>query len=525
MPIAAESTTYGPWNMGVDYSRPAEDIPANGLHGMLNSRLTQSAGVEKVLGTASYGSQSAIGGTPTLTACGEFRVPGGSEQVFIVAGNTLYKYAGVSTGWSEIMPSSGVTITAGDDNTFEWCRAFDTLILTNGVNGPIKWDGGSSSDCAALDVDSRFNYCRHVAFFDNRVFFANSDANRDRVWHSDVGDPETYGASSFYNLGSPVTALQPMQNALAIHTEDFISVLIPTGNATVPYQLQQRTTTDPRNPQHGGSISGRAVVTIPGNAQVFPMEDGIYMWAGGEQVEKISYALDVYWDDIRKDRLHKSHAVYYADENEVWFWLPNDGTNCNQIMVMSLKNRYPDANTGQTQFAWYGPLNGSGTTFERNCSAIIGDKPHAGSFGGKLLDHRPAGTYNHENAAYDSYFETAAPPALDGAMDLRWLYARTYYDGLGDYTLTVDQESQGISGSSGSISTTGGGGALGSFVLDNDVVGTIRMVSKDVDLSGYDPHSSLKFTNNAKDETYRVRRTLLQFKVIGRHRKPRAGVS
>ena len=150
---------------------------------------------------------------------------------------------------------------------------------------------------------------------------------------------------------------------------------------------------------------------------------------------------------------------------------------------MSLKNRYPDRNTGQTQFAWYGPLNGTGSTFERNCSGIIGDKPHAGSFGGKLLDHRPAATYNHEDASYDSYFETAAPPALDGAMDLRWLYARTYYDGLGDYTLTVDQESQGISGSSGSISTTGGGGALGTFVLDNDIVGTIRMVSKDIDLS------------------------------------------
>ena len=524
MPINAETIQYGPWNMGVRYDVPAEDCPHNGLHGMLNSRLTQSAAVERVLGTKSYGDQSALGSSPTLTACGEFRVPGGSEQVFIVAGDTMYRY---NSGWSEIMPASGVTITAGDDNTFEWCRAFTTLILTNGTDGPIKWIGGAN-DCGALDVDSRFNTAEHTAFFDNRVFMANTNANKDRVWYSDVGDPETWGASSYYNMGSPVTGLQTVQNVLAIHTEDFISVLIPSGNATVPYQLQQRTTTDPRNPQHGGTISGRALVTLPGmNAQVFPMEDGIYMWSGGEVVEKVSYAIDVYWDDISKNRLHQSHAVYYADENEIWFWLPNDSTNMNQIMVMSLKNRYQDSNTGETRFAWYGPLNGATTTFDRNCSAIIGDKPHAGNFDGKLLDHRPANTYNHETAAYDSNFETGAPPALgpgSGAVTLRWLYARTYYDGLGDYELTVDQDSQGISGSSGKLTTTGGGGALGSFTLDSDQVGTNRMVSKDINLSGYDPHSSLKFTNNIKDEPWRVRRSLLQCKVIGKIRKPQAGV-
>jgi hypothetical protein len=95
--------------------------------------------------------------------------------------------------------------------------------------------------------------------------------------------------------------------------------------------------------------------------------------------------------------------------------------------------------------------------------------------------------------------------------------------GWGDYELTIDQDSQGISGSSGKISTTGGGGAL-PLVLDVETVGTLRMVSKDIDLSGYDPHSSLKFTNNEKNEPYRVRRTLLQAKVLGLHRKPKAGV-
>lgn len=42
MPIQAQTVQYGPWNMGVRYDVPAEDVPVNGLHGMENTRLTQS---------------------------------------------------------------------------------------------------------------------------------------------------------------------------------------------------------------------------------------------------------------------------------------------------------------------------------------------------------------------------------------------------------------------------------------------------------------------------------------------------
>ena len=523
MPINAESIQYGPWPMGVRYDLPAEDIPPTGLRAMTNTRLTAGAAVEKVLGTASYQSESALAGTPTLTMACEFRVPStGVEYDVIVADAAIYYY---NSGWSDITGAVSLTGTS-DDATFEWTRAFDTLIATNGVDGPWKWTG--TGNAAALDVDSRFTTADHVAFFDNRVFFGNTNANEDRVWYSDAGDPETYGASSFYNLGSPITGLQPLQNALAIHTEDFISVLLPTGNATVPYQLQQRTTTDPRNPQRGGSISGRAIVTVPGNAQMFVLDDGIYMWAGGDTLEKVSYALDLgYWDGLDKSRLHKSFAVYYAKANEVWFWLPygDSQTNMNHIMVLSLKNRYADTVTGEARYAWSGPLTGKTTTFERNCACIINDVPHAGTFAGKLLDHQPTDVYNHETAAYDSYFETGAPAPMGGDVDLRWLYARTYYDALGQYSLNVQQESQGVGVNSGTLTTTGGGGALDSLVLDTDTVGTVRMVSKELDLKGYDPHSSLKFTNNAADERYRIRRTHLQYKVIGRHRKQKAGVS
>ena len=90
MAIQAETIKYGPWNQGVRYDLPPEDITPNGLRKMSNTRLNAAAAVERRLGTASYQSQSAIGGSPTFTALGEFQIPGGAAKVFAVAGAVFY---------------------------------------------------------------------------------------------------------------------------------------------------------------------------------------------------------------------------------------------------------------------------------------------------------------------------------------------------------------------------------------------------------------------------------------------------
>lgn len=230
---------------------------------------------------------------------------------------------------------------------------------------------------------------------------------------------------------------------------------------------------------------------------------------------------------MNNSRLSETFAIYYAGKQEVWFFLPfgDSQTKMNHIMVMSTRHRYTDPDTGENRHAWYGPYTGNTTTFERNCGAIINNKPHAGTFGGKLLDHVPVNTFSHETAAYTAYFETGAPPPYGGDVSLVWLYARCYYDALGSYSLSVRQESQGVGSNAGTLNTTGGGAPLGAFVLNTDSLGTVRMVSKDVELRGYDPHSSLKFTNSNVDEPFRLRHTHLQFGVIGRHRKPTAGIT
>lgn len=516
MPIPGQDIQYGPWTEGVRYDLPPEDISAVGIRKMENVRLTVSGAAEKRLGTLSYKSVAAISGTPTFTVAGEYIIPGGATKVFAAAAAIFYEY---SSGW--VNRTGSTTLTAGDDNTWEWAAAFDNLVLTNGVDtDAIKWSG--SGNATVLDDDARFTQGKHLGFWDNRLWIGNVNGATDKLWYSDAGDIETWGATSFYLLGAPITAIAPMQNALAVHTESAIHAFVPTGNATIPYQLQQRTSSDPHNPQRGGSISGRGVVSLPGDLQVFPMDDGIYMWDGGERIEKVSHALDLgYWEDINVARLHQSHAIYYAGKNEIWFWLPwgTSQTNMNHIMIMSTKLAYVDPVTGERRRVWFGPFTGNAATFERNCSAIIDNKPHAGTYGGKLLDHAPANIFSDETAAYVAYFESAAPAPQGSAVDLRWLYGIVYYDALGEYTVTIEQEGEGLGVNSGTMDTTAGGGALDTFELDVDVLGTVRMVSKQIELRGYDPQASLKISNNNANEPFRVRRMHPVYKPIGIHRK------
>lgn len=384
---------------------------------------------------------------------------------------------------------------------------------------PWKWTG--SSVAAAAGVSSRFSTtARHIAFWDNRLWYGNADTNYDRLWYSDIGTPETVGASSFYNIGYQITGLQPMQNGLTVHTDQGIHTLTPTGNATIPYQLQQRT--------GEGTVSGRGIVVLPQNRQLFIRNDGIYMWEGGDDITKKTYNMDLgYWPDLVTSRLPQVFSLYFPTENEAWFWVPH-GTGQNDMNhILIYSDRYD---------MWYGPYSGTASYFTRNCAALIDDLPHAGtlngsgSVGGKLEDHWAKDIWNDDNAsasgiALNQYFVTGAPAPEGSDQTVRWRYARTYFDATGNFNVTVTQASSGVQGTSKTLNVGGGSFTLGADKTDEGKLGTVRMLSRDTDLTEYDPHTSLKFANSTLNNFFRIRRTHPVFSRIGRKRKTKPGVA
>jgi hypothetical protein len=508
MAIESDTVQLGPWIGGVRYDRAVEDIENDELSSMENTRIGAGGFVESRLGTVSYQSQAAIAGNPVLTACGEFHVPGGTTSVFIVAGNKFYEY---SSGWVD--RTGAITITAANDNTIEWVRAHANLLWTNGTSDGVKKWTGTGTNISDIVMPGSATTANHISYWDNRAWIGGTEDNDDRLWRSGNDDPDTWGATDFHTFGSPITALEPFQNSLSVHTEEGIWALIPTGNAQIPYQQEQRVGNNPDLPLQGGSRSGRAVLSLPNNTQLFILDDGIYMWEGNDEVNKISSPLDLgYWDSLNKARFHQTFAVYYARLNEAWFFLPYgvNQTNMNHVMIYNTELE-----------VWFGPSN----NWTRNCASIIARVPHAGGFLGRLFDHAPANTFTDDGGAITPrYFITGAKAPSGPSVRLKWLYAKTYYDSLGDFDVSVEQESSGVSGSSQLINMGGGGAALGSFELDSDTMGTVRMLGTDSDLTGYDPHSSLKFLNQTAAQTFRIRHTHLQHKVIGRKRKRKSGV-
>ena len=502
--IKGDAMTLGPWHRGVFYNLPPEEVPADGLSDMENVRVGQAGQCEKRPGCASYQSAAVLSGTPapTLTLSCQLDLSTGTSHVVIAAGTALYKY---SSGWSAITGST--TITAGDDNVFDWANANDTLVICNGVDtAAIKWTG--TGDAAALDVDARFTNAARVAWWDNRLWLGRVSGALDRVYYSATGDIETWAAADFKAAGMPITGLAPLDDLLAVHTEKGIWAITATGNSSIPYEIHQVT--------QRGSLSGRGIVTLPGLRQLMVLRDGIYRWDKEDgTVTKISYALDdAYWPTLNKARLKMVFGVYCPDTNEVWYMLPygTSQTNLNQLMIYG-EYEHED----EEKYRWYGPWKG-GTAYERNCGGLIADKPHLGSYAGFLYD-MDTGT-NDVSTAVAAHFTTGwvQPDPESPELQNRWLFCRTYYDGTGYYPVVAGQRNEDGTGTTKSFTVQGSGFVLGTSRLGDAMQGR-QMAFADTPLLGYGSHMGMLYSNGAADQTFSVRRALVHYRGLGRKHK------
>ena len=215
MPIPGSPHTYGPWNFGVNYSVPPDELNQQEMSGGQDVRIGKGGEGMSRKGTTPYNG-TAISGGAAYTACGQHDFNASTSREFAVNGDKFYE--GASGTWTD--RSSTMTITAGDDNTFSHVDANGTRVLTNGVSGDniMKWTA-AGGNAAALDVDSRFTWAKWTEFFDNRLWMANTSTGTDEIWHSDIADIETWGATSFFQIGEIITGVKAIGDILAVHSE------------------------------------------------------------------------------------------------------------------------------------------------------------------------------------------------------------------------------------------------------------------------------------------------------------------
>jgi len=513
----------GPWLRGVNYAKPASELGVDELFATQNTVIGNAGQCADRKGSDPY-ITTAMNSNATITAVGKQKFTAASERVFAIAGDKFYEDA--SGTWTD--RSGGLTITAGNDNVWSLVNAGGTLIGNNGVSGDalIKWTA-AGGNIAAWDVDSRFTWAKHVEYWDRRAWAGNTSSGVDRVWRSDAGDIETFEATAFYQFGEDVTGLRRFNNdMLAVHTNESIFLLVPTGDATTPYRkfnvLQD--SAKPDEGAMGGAVSGRSIVNLPNGTQVFVRREGVFAFNGGPQLIKISKKLDGsrYWDDIVKDELNTCFAVHYAAKEQVWFCIPHGSgtTTMNHIMV------YDYGLSILTQdHVWYGPFTGT----SQNAGALIDDLPHMGDYNGFVMKHDTANVDDDGSTenGIDAYFETAAAAPTGGADEVEWLRARHFYEVTGNHSVEVQQQSAGIPAEVQDLNMGGSYDAIGTtFAIGVSAIAGDNVVEfKDTKLMGSDPFTKMRYRNGNGNEPFSIRRIILFAKPLGRKPQYTAGVN
>jgi hypothetical protein len=514
MPLQALILQQGPWVQGVDYSRPAEDLDGQTLFRTNNCRIGNAGQVEKRNGYTLYNT-TALSGDPTLTGVGQHRFSSSSSATWCIGGAVFNE--DVSGTWTD--RTGGLTITAGDDNTFAQANAAGTLVLGNGVDAPIKWTAAAGNAAAFTWGDQTVNWTKWVAWFDNRLWFANCRVGGttyvDRAYYTSNTDIQSVSTNDWHRTDEDIEAVVPFKNFLALHNENGIWALFPTHTASAPYQQQKQA--------NRGAISGRSCLVHSGGTMVFVRRDGIYEWDGIAPPSKISRPLDGdrYWDDLNGDRLFQSHAVDYPKRNEVWFFLPNgtSQTTNNQAMIWNYRRRI-----------WYGPYEWASGLVDFNCSALIDNSPHAGGYSDGLLTIHDSGSNDKSAAngagAINAFFSTSAPPAINAAVQVRWLLARHHFDQGGAQSVTVEQISVGIPSRMDAFDQVTTGDAIETaFKVGTSRIATEGLMEReDTDLWGYDPSTQLRYRNPNADETFTIRRVELMYRPTGIVRKEVSGI-
>jgi len=498
---------YGPWTGGVDYSRPAVDLPPETLTSMSDTEILDSGAVTDRAGYDEHIS-TAITGTPSVTGCGKHRFSASASRVFAFAGTSFWEdHSGT---WTD--RGSAVTVTA--DKYWVTANAAGTLIGCNGngVNAPIKWTA-AAGNAAALDVDSRFTSAGTCVFWDNRAWFGNTAGGtgaEDKTFYSDSVDIETWGVNNFFLTDGPVTALMPLKTTLAIHNADGIWSVYPTGSSDTPYSRQHQSTF--------GAISARSITNDLLGNQLFIREDGVYEWNGSGEPQKLrGLDGDRFWNRVDLDNLAGAcHAVTDAKKNFCLFFLPlataaggSQATVSNAI-VWDFRNR-----------RWMGPW-----TFAFGSSAYFNNLVHGGGYSDGDVYKTNTGT-NDNGSVIDASFRTASTAPGGIAQKNRWILARHEFEKQDtSYEVRVQAVSTETVAKTDLVSVGDPSDALvTAFTIGVSSIRSAAIAdSTTTTLLGYSNAMQLRYDNSQADEPFTIRKTVLVYQPVGIEEKPEMGI-
>lgn len=261
-----------------------------------------------------------------------------------VAGFTQYRQfdndefeiaAGVKSGTPKIVnfssPGALVDITNGmtftEDKRFDFCTVADTLILTTEASdAPMKYTGGAGVSLLGGSPPSG-KYCEE---FFNYAILANTLANPERVYWSNVFAPETWTATDFKRLEAPCTGLIKKDSNLIIFTRNSITVAQYTGDSLLPFTFDRLET-------NIGCISNASIQNIEGVIYWLASDGHIYRMSG-LQPERVTEAIPKTIATLIQGSLTKAVGINHKELRQYWCAVTKDDTNNDFVIVVDYLN-------------------------------------------------------------------------------------------------------------------------------------------------------------------------------------------
>jgi hypothetical protein len=438
-----------------------------------------------------------VSSTDPITGMFDYRTKAGSAYFVATSGATIkHDVAGT---WTDI--TGAAAITSDKDNKFSFAVYNDILMATNGVDDVLAWKG--AGNVAALS-GSPPSAVRWIAVYNEHTFLARNSTNRSRLYISIIGDPETWGAADYVDIGKDdgqeITGLVALYDRLFIFKRKSIYQLSGTSIGNFRVDLVSQGT---------GACSGWSIAVVE-NTIIFLSDRGFYEFGGSTPV-LISDSIHTTMLGLNQIRTEFAHGIHYKRRFQYWCSV-SDGssTTNNLILVYDYINK-----------AWSKLTGINANCFALEQSGVSMDRLYHGDYD-SIAFLQDSGNVDDDVAGNAIAASFTTHPIDMGAPELykRFRFLRSFFDQEGDYNITITYKTDfGSIGTttSANLSVRGNQSLWGVLVWGVNRWGGDSIVRPRSNLKASGHHLELQFANNSGDQPF----LLHGFSIMARVKGPK----
>jgi len=249
---------------------------------------------------------------------------------------------------------------------------------------------------------------RYAASWNGRMFLANTTDRPTRIIYSEVGLPEQFRATSYFDgavrTGGRITGLFPYYDSLLVFRETAIDIIRTgeDGSLTIGTLVERI-----------GTTATDTITSVEGYGVVFLSYDGVYQLSGGlyggssVSIKKISDGISEEIRRINRAALPRAKAAYSKSEKEWWCHFPSDDTD--------IPSRGIVLHTSTRQWSYrHAPKEILNTTIEYD-TFVINDISSLSS-GHFVLSTLPSGSFPASQLSPPNTVFAAYPQVWTGAL-------------------------------------------------------------------------------------------------------------